>query len=226
MDNEHESGESLSCERIIRDIETRFFDLSEKSLSKAAYLPEDSLAVKADQFFEQLLKNDFNYSAISTCSTPQEPLTLERMMRTFQALRDEWSEPAVKIMSPTEYLRRTGFRLPLSEETLAELEPPSLSLTQLKQELIYGASFMHGKDFYQLSLTPEGTPNISLTAVGSQHMIEELKALSSAPSWTISPKTRHQLERLAARKRRQYRAWLRAKRQRRARQRRHNQGLR
>lgn len=216
--------EPLSCEHIIRTIEARFSELPE-TISPATYLPEGSLAVKVDRFFEQLMSNDLDYSAFgTTTTTPQEPLTLERMMQTIQALKDQYPEPPVEILSPTEYFRRTGFRLPLSEETLAELETPSPVFSQLKQELIYGASFMHSKDFYQLSITPEGTPDISLTAVGTQHMIEELKALSSETSWTISPKTRHQLERLAARKRRQYRAWLRTKRQRRARQRRHNRG--
>jgi len=199
------------------------------------------------------VNNESDLSAFST-SIPltQEPLTLERMMRTFQALRDEWSEPPVKILSPTEYFRRTGFRLPLSDETLAELAQPTPLLDRHKQELIYGTSFMHIKDFHLPPYrTPEGTPSALLTTQSSGSLtsedilatletlpdnfltadlerfytlVEELKAHASPPNWIISPKTQHQLLRLTARARRNHRAWLRAKRQRRARQRRHNRG--
>lgn len=214
-----------SAESIIRAIQARYdqdTDLSISPLSPEMYLPEGSLAVKWDQFIEQLRKNDLDFHASGTATQiEQEPLTLERMMQTIQSIRDQYPEPPVEILSPAEYFRRAGFRLPLSEETLAELEAPAPP-TRLKHELIYGNSFMPIKDFY-LTYRAGGTGELPLEK--AQQMIESLKAqYGTEPAWIISPKTQHQLTRLAARKRRHYRAWLRAKRQRRARQRRHNRG--
>ena len=163
---------------------------------------------------------------VSTTYTPptQEPLAFESMMHTIQEMRDQYPEPPIEILSPTEYFRRTGFRLPISEETLAALEPPPPMLTRLKQELIYGTSFMNIKDFYLPYRTPEGTGEMSLAA--AQQMIAELKAqYATDTTWTISRKTHHALQRLGGITRRKHRAWLRTKRQRRARQRRHNRGL-
>lgn len=83
---------------------------------------------------------------------------------------------------------------------------------------------MNIADFLTISRSPEGGSEIALTAVGAAHFIEDFQSMSPDPIWTISPKTYNQLLRLAARGRRQHRAWLRKKRQRRAQQRRHYRG--
>jgi hypothetical protein len=219
--------EPFTSERFICDILARYPDPSGIIVPPAAYLPEDSLTARADRAFEHLIQNSQDaYACATTSATPQEPLTIEDLTQVLQELKEQyqWTETPAEIQSMAGFLRRTGFRVPLSEETLSALEPPS-PLTRIKQDLLYGTSFLPIKDGYRLSVTPEGAPEISLTAVGAQHLLEEFKALCSEPSWTISPKTHHQLLRLAAQKRRQYRAWLRAKRQRRAHQRRHHRGL-
>lgn len=215
--------EPRTCERLIYDI-LRRYKVPEIIGPASTYLPEGSLAARADRVLGWLTQNNQDSALATTTAAPQEPLTLERMMQTIQDLREQYPEPVpfVEILSPTEYFRRNGFRLPLSEEALAALEPPPM-LSQIKQELIYGASFVSTKDFHLPPFrAPDGEGAMPLVA--AQRMIEELKALSTETSWVISSKTRHQLLRLAARQRREHRAWLRAKRQRRAHQRWHNRG--
>lgn len=80
-------------------------------------------------------------------------------------------------------------------------------------------------DFLRFYKNSDGDlAEMALTSEGVERLVEDLMARGTDPVWLISPKTHHQLLRWAARGRHQHRAWLRAKRQRRARQRRHSRG--
>jgi len=57
----------------------------------------------------------------TTITQPSEPLTLESLMKALETLRNECREPPIEIISPQEYFRRLGYRIPLSAETLARL---------------------------------------------------------------------------------------------------------
>ncbi len=57
----------------------------------------------------------------TTHTQHQEPLTLESLMKGIEAMRNEYREPPVEIISPQEYFRRLGYRIPLSAQVLERL---------------------------------------------------------------------------------------------------------
>lgn len=91
---------------------------------KWMYVPERLGAPLSDQ-------EDSLCSAWSATETQQAPgaLTIEDLERVVQMVREKQPEPPMELLSPAEYICR---RLPLSQETLAELGKPMGMLPYLR----------------------------------------------------------------------------------------------
>lgn len=158
--------------------------------------------------------NEFDLSAVVSTtgiSPTQEPLIFEHMQRLVQELRDQYPEPPVEILSPTEYFRRTGFRLPLSEETLATPELPASFPFPFTREALYGFALQRHMNIADVCRAYR--PSDIALMIEVEHAIGDLK------------KRLQEVKRLIALDRRQHRAKLRKRRQHRARQRRRRRGL-